>query len=694
MITRKFTLLCLIVTLLGAFLMAGSVYAASGAPRIDPDNIPTVTEEQYLTPTENNPHHCLHNVPPGSGINQEAWDARFTSRFIYCMRNMLQSATVIIIEEVLDYALPIIGGTMILAMALFGARLSAGMFHNIRSETMGFLLRFCAVALLIYYAVDLVDFLYNAINEVLVVVANAAIATFPSPGGAPASLLNCHAIPLGNLEEWFAVFDRVDCLLQNILGYATSGAIATGITGIIGAALFTGKFGTAIMIAAMTMIFTTIMFIARAAFSILMAFGAISFLLITLPIIAPTLLFKATEQYVMDRWLKVTTATIFQPGMVVAFMFFATTIFDALLFTGTPTVWINPGNDDRQVIYLEPGQRPPSSEWVPAVSPLFNNIGVNKSADEATQAGQMDNVYHPVEKIPLLPLWELIGETGSSIWFQNFCGEHGEDRLSEPNAERQNWGAEMLTSFGTGLVRNQGNVIAAFGNVVGQAIHSQTDPEEATQSVFQNNTRIAGCKGGFANTLTDFLNRTTSTSANATDNPYGMSRIHKLDLHSIGMSAIPGVPDMSVQNFIMSQNLDENGIVTSYRFDPFPETIPASMAGDKIRLHEMRMRRFLTSLVALLIMAAVFMHYVNIIPQIASLVTGKSSLGNMPNPPAQVPNTMDSVFNSMKTNTSDSKGLFFGGNPADAAASSATGAGKGMIEGIINQMANIGRTRQ
>ena len=615
--------------------------SAADAFKIDNGSVPNVGASDYLKGDIQHEYSCIHTAPSGVGISDDEWNSKFASRFIYCMKDIMRKGTVDMIGDVWLYAGPTMAAAFILSLAIFGMNMVGGQLRDVKQETAILFVRIFFVLTFGYLfsthdRIDgLVGFFYGVTEDLLALVANASRETFSQATAGSGTLsnvlLSCNAAAHNTMPEWFNVFDRVDCLFNGMIGFGKATAMRLGIIGILGAALFSGTVGFGIVSAGITFIVTFTLFVARCCFSILMTFGTLSLLLIILPVVLPLLMFKTTETYVTDRWLPMAVSSFVQSAIVVAFLFFGIKLLETILYVGTPGVYVDPFDSTALPQYLTAGDNPPPN-YMPAVTPIFNILGVDKSASEEKQAEQMQNNFAYSRLID----WNINFESAINTWNENNCGKHGQVELAQNNtalnADPDDPAYSTMSS--NAAIRKQ-----AFQESQLVLEHNPTNPLEAAKRVWQNATRLVECGTGrlvnglgIANWGSNVLNTTLN----------GLTpKVHLLDL----------TKNMPLDNYVLMA-------------DGTYKPVPAASIDDKSRLQALRLRMLLTSLLALLTITVVLAQFMTIIPQLASTITGGMRGGAvMPMAPSKIVNSVSAIMHNAESyaRENNQKGLLTGG---------------------------------
>lgn len=290
-------------------------------------------------------HYCIRKAPPGSQLSDEEWQERYTARYTYCMRMIIGEAASFTLQAVTDYMRPAMYAVILLATVIMGTKAVGGMFRNVKVETALFILKIMMVVAVFENMAAIGDLFFGLTDWLLQLLGGGAAAVLydgsvdslacPSPiatsGPDKGKFISEN---YGNLR-WIASLDGLDCMVKRLWGLTKSQEAITSLFAAAGSSLFTGTSGINMTMMAVGFVFSLGFFLFRTATMLVMAYGAIAVLMLVMPIFLLTVFFKFTEDMFFQRWLGKVVSTMVQPGIMLAFVYFATGVMDTLLFTGS-----------------------------------------------------------------------------------------------------------------------------------------------------------------------------------------------------------------------------------------------------------------------------------------------------------------------------------------------------------------------
>jgi type IV secretory pathway VirB6-like protein len=253
-------------------------------------------------------------------------------RVVFCFASvpygLIYNITQNLVKSVMPFFTAVYGALAMLAIIIFGYKLSLGMLRDVKVETFTFLLKLGGVMSFL--------FLFPKIHE-YVLLATQGLAEIPSNAISSFATI-CPSKAGVNANIWA----QWDCIMGNLLGVSvvdpTKKFIGTpvfmGITGIIGAFLYNLGWGTLIVIAGLYILMTLMFAVMRMVTVYLLAVIAVSFLSILGLIFVPLLLFKNTMPS-YSVWLQIILSYMLQPMLLVLFMGIMMVALDFAVFKGS-----------------------------------------------------------------------------------------------------------------------------------------------------------------------------------------------------------------------------------------------------------------------------------------------------------------------------------------------------------------------
>ncbi|MEZ5691355.1 MAG: type IV secretion system protein [Rickettsiales bacterium] len=286
------------------------------------------------------PPNFIRHVCPASGIANI--DYGFITRLIPCIRDTITYATDAIISPfskfIYDSA---VLAVFVIAIALFGIRLFDG--NGISATKDGIILALKIGAIIIF----LRNFggLYNPILDIVEQLLNM-MAT-PIAGTSSASNIgvwqdtNC-AVPTNfaaSEQQIMEVWHILDCYIEVFVGGIFSPlTISSGILGLAVSALFSGSMGLFIGLIGVYMVLSALFAIARVVYIFIIAYIAISFMVIISPMFIPTILFSSTK-HMFEGWLRLMLTFIIQPIFLFAYLVMFLVAFNVTILHGQHSLY-------------------------------------------------------------------------------------------------------------------------------------------------------------------------------------------------------------------------------------------------------------------------------------------------------------------------------------------------------------------
>jgi len=283
----------------------------------------------------------------------------FTYKAVNCFRAALQGTLNQFLSKsngtnLKDFYEDTMNVAAVLAMAIYGLRISLGEVRSISGESVLFIIKIGAAYLVIDNFADpapsptipisfngLIDISEDLINKVTGAFISESDSQF-SLLGSCASKLNLGVLdPMDPGERWDAfIWARVDCMIGGFMGFGLmSGAVTSGVGLILESAtassanneLF-GSIGPLIVYMGYSMMFGLFMSILRAVYMFLYSMVLLSFMWLLFPAAMICLLFKHTSSYFFN-WLSIVISCLLQPMMVLAYLALMMTAMDAAIYT-------------------------------------------------------------------------------------------------------------------------------------------------------------------------------------------------------------------------------------------------------------------------------------------------------------------------------------------------------------------------
>lgn len=429
MMARRLILICMVL-LLGMAALSPSPAQAQGQTPAQKER------EDKRENLENQTTSCVNPADDEevAGIKGIDWKKKYTSRLVYCMRDVLEKAAKDFLQIVITgFVLPTLGPIIIFAMALFGIKVTLGMFRGSpKAEAANFLFKVGVIAGLLgmgtletgpdSHASDiLVDFWFDTTDMLLEVVAAGSAKIFGSTSYCPSKVAN-----IGN---WIAIFDRFDCLFAKLSGFGKNVMRASGIIAIASAALMSGWLGAGFSFIALAALYIMAQFLFRAAMMVVLSYGGLALMIMVFPVFLPLLLFKRTEDFFYRGWLSLSIGFVIQPALTVAFLFFAISVMDDYLINGSKITYVryNYTTNSTEVKNFVPGAQVPKG-YISAHEPWHKVLGLPLDGTMTEQAVAIKRFMVP-QRSGSLPLMQ--SDPANTGYMDNMnCGRYGLQNLS------------------------------------------------------------------------------------------------------------------------------------------------------------------------------------------------------------------------------------------------------------------------
>lgn len=284
-----------------------------------------------------------------------------SAKAIACMRILTYVAAADVVGPIATFMMPIALAVILLAVVLYGVRLTLGGVRAPKGEALIILLKAGFVLMMlgslaagtsalnvgnIAIAVqdELMDWtaqsfgaLTRSGTQTVIDECNASQDPDPEVIHSTASLtkesvklsvpVSGHAnIPVTvELRLW----NTLDCTVGLMLGMVRGVIFWTGLMSLVMAMVMSGPLGISIFMGAVMLFFTILLYITRCIFSIMHAYLAIAVILIFVPLVIPTIMFSRTINY-FTKWVFIYIGIIFQPFVLIIFM--AVSIFGISYF--------------------------------------------------------------------------------------------------------------------------------------------------------------------------------------------------------------------------------------------------------------------------------------------------------------------------------------------------------------------------
>lgn len=263
---------------------------------------------------------------------------------VACLQDQTGNAVHVYVARLTVYLHPYIAASVVLAIILFGMRVTTAGVDQLVKEGMMFLFKVGIATTLALNGSILFNVCMDAVTQLVGWVMTPVNTIIIQQGACP--VLAAGSVPMpaymqSNFQlAWDAqitTWHTLDCMLDAIFGDMTSNTMASASSSILGHALgmiiaaallstlISSPLGILIAIMGVTACLSIILTLSRAIFLVLISYLTIGFAAVLAPVIAPMLMYNThdpqsyTKQF-FDRWLSVIISTIFQPMFYIGFI--------------------------------------------------------------------------------------------------------------------------------------------------------------------------------------------------------------------------------------------------------------------------------------------------------------------------------------------------------------------------------------
>ncbi len=252
--------------------------------------------------------HC----PAGGGI---------VERLVTCIEDVIMDVAYGFIIEVYPPLQSTIYALLTLAVIFLGGLMMAGMLEKPGRDGMVFLLKFAAIVYFTANMLEILDWTVGALHELLEIVTEFAVFDFP---------LKCPSA--------FNVWQRIDCLIDVIVGVNTPASLTDGMLAFFFHNFFVGSVGVIIFMLGIWVLLAFVMGMLTAIQVYLLAIMMLVLLVIVGILFLPLIIFKNTFDY-FQKWVRFTIATVLIPIILFAYLNVMLSAFDIVLYSGEYSVF-------------------------------------------------------------------------------------------------------------------------------------------------------------------------------------------------------------------------------------------------------------------------------------------------------------------------------------------------------------------
>lgn len=299
-------------------------------------------------------------IPRPFCLTAPGLEGTLSAKAIACMRILTYVAAVEVVGPIAKFMMPIALAVILLAVVLFGVRLTLGGVRAPKGEALIILFKAAFVVMMLgslaagtsnfnigKMAIAIQDELMDWTAQSFAALTTDGTKTVieecqrsqdPDPAVKHGALLTQDQVHLSvpvdghpNIPVTVEVrlWNTLDCTVGLMLGMVRGVIFWTGIMSLLMAMVMSGPLGISIFMGAIMLFFTILLYITRCIFSIMHAYLAIAVILIFVPLVIPTIMFRRTLNY-FTKWVFIYVGVIFQPFILIIFM--AVSIFGISYF--------------------------------------------------------------------------------------------------------------------------------------------------------------------------------------------------------------------------------------------------------------------------------------------------------------------------------------------------------------------------
>lgn len=251
--------------------------------------------------------------------------AGIVERVVTCLRDIILDAAYAFIAEIYPPLQQAIYSFLTLTVVFFGVMMLMGSLEKPGRDASTYLLKFSGIVYFTAHMDEILDWMMSALDGLTDAVTEFTI--FDAPLKCP-----------NNGIEWQEVWQRVDCLLDVIIGVSTSASLADGMLAFFFHNFFVGAIGVIIALIGIWMLFAFVMGMLTAIQAYLLALMMISLLVILGILFLPLMMFKNTFEY-FQKWTRAMIGSVLVPVILFAYLNMMLSAFDIVLYSGENSVF-------------------------------------------------------------------------------------------------------------------------------------------------------------------------------------------------------------------------------------------------------------------------------------------------------------------------------------------------------------------
>ncbi len=365
------------------FVMFGIMLLSMLLPQLSfAYDIPT-TAPIYRTDTTTEERPTIYICPSTDPGNPQKG---LTARLVPCIRDVVTFATNKILQPFADFTRDTILAVFVMAIATFGILLLGGEGIYVSQRGITLLLKIGAILMFLDNFGGLYPKLLDAMEETLNIMASP-VANPTGTMGISIWKDGCSIAPSTTADgNIITIWGMLDCYIEFLLGGIFSKTtLYTGIIGFIIGVLFTGTVGLFIALIGFYLIALAIFTIARVVYIFIIAYVAISFVVLIAPICLPCILFATTKD-IFDGWLRLLISFFVQPIFLIGYLIMFLLAFNTTMFHGKYSLYYAIAGETSQ----NPGFK--IGEWLSEPSKhIYHKQVIDKDNVVVDQKGAYNN---------------------------------------------------------------------------------------------------------------------------------------------------------------------------------------------------------------------------------------------------------------------------------------------------------------
>jgi len=287
------------------------------------------------------PQGTVRNITVCPGNDPANPEEGLTSRLIPCIRDNIIYTTTQLIVPLNNYFNDAVTAATVLALALWGIMVMAGHSTNISREGIILGIKIAAIMMFTNNFNNMYPTLLNSVEGLLNVLAVPALPLLSDNSAWNGS--SSFTCKFGTFQDSerniMEIWNILDCYIDLLIGGIFSEfTMASGIIGLIAAAVFSTTAGLFVALAGLFMIAYAFMTISKLVYIFITSYIAFSFMVLISCIFIPCILFRSTKEY-FDGWLRLTLSFLLQPLFVFTYLVMFLVAINVTVFSGPRSLY-------------------------------------------------------------------------------------------------------------------------------------------------------------------------------------------------------------------------------------------------------------------------------------------------------------------------------------------------------------------